>query len=359
MRILVSAVGQTDNVGDSVLRRGFLDHLRTIAPLTVFVGDKPDTYVSGLELQSEDVAVHDNREWRSLVSRELMKGGVYAFDTGEREVDRNFAMRYLKLAPLLMVNRVKGGTAVHLGVGVRESTPWRKPIGAIVRLCDLVSWRDAESQAIMGFGSISPDWAFALGSSADFLRNTDSPRPRLAISVRQSLNHAARDRPDDAWVDKVRRLADEFDLEPVVVAQIERDGPVTVDLAERIGCESLTWLDSDHARQEARLRGIYRESALVLTDRLHGAVIAATEGAIPIALSTGRMDKVTRTLESVGIHRTSVERSIPDEVALNDVVQDALARRPSIVEAVIDARVKLDAVTAQLQQRLEGKGALV
>ena len=359
MRILVSAVGQTDNVGDTVLRRGFLDHLRTIAPLHVFVGGKPDSYISGLGLHSEDVAVSDNGEWRSLVSRDLMKGGVYAFDTGEREVDLAFAKRYLKLAPLLVINRVRGGTAVHLGVGVRESTPWRKPIGAIVRICDLVSWRDADSRAIMGFGSVSPDWAFALGSSAEVLRDADSPRPRLAVAVRQSLDHAARDRLDDAWVHTVRSLADRLDLEPVVVAQIERDGPVTIDLAERIGCEALTWLDSDHARQEERLRGIYRESALVLTDRLHGAVIAVTEGAIPIALSTGRMDKVTRTLDSVGIDHTSVGRSIPDETVLINVVQDALSRRRSIMESVVDARSRLDAVTAELRQRVEAKGALV
>ncbi|MGC5172945.1 polysaccharide pyruvyl transferase family protein [Micromonospora sp. DT81.3] len=359
MRILVSAVGQTDNVGDTVLRRGFLDHLRTIAPLRVFVGGKPDSYISGLGLHSDDVAVRDNGEWRSVVSRDLMKGGVYAFDTGEREVDRAFAKRYLKLAPLLVVNKVRGGTAVHLGVGVRESTAWRKPIGAIVRLCDLVSWRDADSRAIMGFGSVSPDWAFALGSSAEVLRDADAPRPRMAIAVRQSLDHAARDRLDDEWVRKVRTLADRLALEPIVVAQIERDGPVTLDLAQRLGCEALTWLDDDHARQEERLRGIYRESALVLTDRLHGAVIAATEGAIPIALSTGRMDKVTRTLTSVGIDRTSVGRSIPDEAALNDVVRDALARRAEIIESVVEARSRLEAVTGELRQRLEAKGALV
>lgn len=358
MRILVSAVGQTDNVGDTVLRRGFLDHLRTISPLTVFVGGKPESYLSGLALQPHDVAVRDNGEWRSIVSRELTKGGVYAFDTGEREVDRAFAKRYLKLAPLLLANRVRGGTAVHLGIGVRESTPWRKPIGVIVRICDLVSWRDRQSQEIMGFGAITPDWAFALGSPAETLLDADAPRPRLAIAVRQSLHHAARDRPDDAWVEKVRRLADRLGLEPIVVAQIERDGPVTIDLAERIGCEALTWLDDDHARQEERLRQIYRESAIVLTDRLHGAVIAATEGAIPIALSTGPMDKVARTLTSVGIEGTSVGRGIPDESVLNDVVDDALARRASIMESVVDARRRLEAVTAELRRRLEKKGTL-
>lgn len=356
MRILVSAVGQYDNVGDTVLRRGFLDHLRTIAPLHVFVGDKSDAYIGGLGLQAEDVAVRDSTQWRSLVSRDLLAGGMYAFDTGETEVERAFAKRYLRLAPLLLVNRVRGGSAVQLGVGVRASTPWRLPIGAVLRLCDVVTWRDTTSRAIMGFGSVSPDWAFALGASAEELRDAAAARPRLAVSIRQGLSHAARDRPDDAWVEKVRRLADDLGLVPVVVAQIARDGPVTADLAERIGCEALPWLDDDHARQEERLRAVYRESSLVLTDRLHAAVIAATEGAIPIALSTGPMDKVVRTLDSVGIERTSVTRGIPEESTLHDVVRDALGRRAAIMESVIAARSRLDELTADLRRRLGAKG---
>lgn len=355
MRILVSAVGQYDNVGDTVLRRGFLDHLRTIAPLHVFVGGKSDAYLSGLGLTSDDVPVRSSREWRTAVSRELLSGGVYAFDTGETEVERAFATRYLKLAPLLAVNRLRGGTAVQLGVGVRASTPWRHPIGGVLRLCDVVSWRDETSRSIMGFGSVTPDWAFALGAPDDVLRDADAPRPRLAIAVRQGLSHAARDRPDDDWVTQVRQTADRLGLEPIVVAQIERDGPVTHDLADRLGCDALPWLDDDHARQEARLRETYRRSALVLTDRLHAAVIAATEGAVPVALSSGPMDKVTRTLESAAISSTSVRRDLSRDGELDAVADAALARRGEIVEAVIAARTRLDALTDSLRVRIESR----
>jgi hypothetical protein len=358
MRILASAVGQYDNVGDTVLRRGFLDHLRTIAPLRVYIGDKTDDYVSGLGLQPDDIAVRNAKEWRSEVSKELLSGGFYAFDTGETEVERAFAKRYLKLAPLLAVNRLRGGTAVQLGVGVRASTPWRRPIGTVLRMCDMVSWRDEKSRDLMGFGSVTPDWAFALGSPDELLRDADRPRPYLAIAFRQGLSHMARDKPSDEWVASVRRLADRLDLEPIVVAQIERDGPLAAELAERLGCEALPWLDDNHARQEERLRAVYRDSALVLSDRLHAVVIAATEGAVPIALNTGPMDKVTRTLEGAGIRNTSVRRDLSDEAAFEATIDDALARRPEIIEAVITARSDLGRLTDRLRDKVRAKGKL-
>ena len=180
----------------------------------------------------------------------------------------------------------------------------------------------------------------------------------LAIAFRQSLSHMSRDKPDDEWVAKVRRLADRLGLEPSVVAQIERDGPLAVELAERLGCRALPWLDDNHARQEERLREVYRDSALVLSDRLHAVVIAATEGAVPIALSSGPMDKVSRTLEGAGIHATSVRRDLGDESAFETTVDDALARRAEIMDAVVDARRRLTAVTDQLRTRLAAKGKL-
>lgn len=349
MTVLASAVGQYDNVGDTVLRRGYLDHLRSLGPLTVFVGDKTDDYLSGLGLQPGDQPVRDPQTWRRAVSRHLLAGrGVYAFDTGETEVRRPFAVRYLRLAPLLLVHRLRGGTAVLTGVGVREPRPWRPVISAVLRLCRVVTWRDGPSRHLMGIGTVTPDWAFALGADAETLRDAEAPRPLLALSVRQGLSHAARERPDDAWVETVRDLAATLGLRPVVVAQIERDGDLARDLAARLDCDAVTWLDDDHARQEARLRETYRRSALVLSDRLHAVVIAATEGAVPVALSSGPMDKTTRTLAGAGIDRTSVPRDLRDRDAALAVMTDALDRRPEIIEAVIAARTRLAELTARI-----------
>ncbi|KQR23428.1 hypothetical protein ASF76_09585 [Microbacterium sp. Leaf151] len=353
--VLASAVGQYDNIGDTVLRRAYLDHLRPLGPLTVWVGDKAPDYLSGLGLTEKDTIVADPAQWRSTVSRQLLSGrGVYAFDTGETEVRRAFALRYLRLAPLLLVHRLRGGTAILTGVGVREPHVWRHVIAAVLRLCRVVTWRDAASRRMLGIGEVSPDWAFALGADAETLRDTAHERPLLAISVRQGLKHAARERPDDRWVTTVRTLAEDLGLRPVVVAQIERDGTLAEDLADRLGCEAITWLDHSHARQEQRLRETYRNSAAVVSDRLHAVVIAATEGAVPIALSTGPLDKTSRTLEGAGIVGTSVDRDLRDLEAVAATVRSALARREEIVEAVIHARTRLtrlmDVISRQVRR---------
>lgn len=359
MRVLVSAVGQHDNVGDTVLRRGLLDALRTIAPLRVYVGGKPEGYLDGLGLGPDDIAVRDGAEWRSTVSRQLLAGrAVYAFDTGETELQAAFARRYARIAPLLLANRLRGGVAVQLGVGVREATGWRHPIAAVLRLCDAVTWRDETSRRIMGIGSVAPDWAFALGSPGEVLHDAGRPRPLLAIAFRQSLSHAARDKPDDEWAAAVRRLGDQLGLQPVVAAQIARDNSLAEELAERLGCAAVPWLDDNHARQEQRLRAIYRDSAVIMTDRLHAAVIGVTEGAVPIALSTGPMDKTARTLEGAGIIGTSVARDLRDEAATLTVMRDGLARRPQIMTAVIDARRRLDDGTRMLRHGLRAKGLI-
>ncbi|MEU1971728.1 polysaccharide pyruvyl transferase family protein [Microbacterium sp. NPDC019599] len=357
MTILVSAVGQYDNVGDTVLRRGFLDHLRTIAPLRVYVGDKSDDYISGLGLHPDDTPVRDSKEWRRAVSRQLLNGdGIYAFDTGEAEVRAAFAKRYFRIAPLLAVNRLRGGVAVQLGVGVRESAGWRYPIAAILRLCHMVSWRDSMSREIMGFGKVTPDWAFALGSPDELLLDADRPRPRLAIAYRQGLSHAPREKPTAEWVQTISWVAEQLGLEPIVVAQIERDGPLAKELADQLGCEALTWLDDNHARQEERLRAVYRESAVILSDRLHAVVIAATEGAVPIALSAGPLDKVTRTLEGAGITGTSIPRGLSDRDEVLAAVQGALGRRPEIMAAIAETRSQLAALTDRLRTVASRKG---
>ena len=57
MQVYASAVGQYDNLGDTVLRRGFLDGLRRVGPLNVFVGKRDADYLSALGLGEADTLV--------------------------------------------------------------------------------------------------------------------------------------------------------------------------------------------------------------------------------------------------------------------------------------------------------------
>jgi hypothetical protein len=339
MKIFASVLGQVDNVGDTVLRRAFLEALRPAGELQLFVGERDASYLSGLGLAETDTLFRSQSDWRHEISHtSLREASVYAFNAGEMEVRQTYAKQYLRLAPLLLASRLRGGHAVHAGFGVRKATAWRVPIAATLRLCDIVSWRDEESRSAMGLGRVAPDWAFAAGSTDAFLTGNDAAadRPLLAVSVRYNGV-----RPDAAWVRSVRSLAAALDLSVVTVAQILRDGPLAEELAAELGGEAVVWDNPEHAAQEERLRAVYRRSSLIVTDRLHAAVMALTEGALPLALSNSASDKVPRTLAAAGIRGVGVDSVLPDAAALERTARDVLSRREPLLLQVVDARERL------------------
>lgn len=346
MKIFASAMGQIDNVGDTVLRRAFLDALRGAGELQVFVGARTDSYVSGLGLQSEDRIYRTSTEWRREISRStLREASVYAFNAGEMELKRAYALRYLRIAPHIALNRLRGGHAVHTGFGVRQKTGWRVPVAATLRLCDLVAWRDAYSRGTMGLGRIAPDWAFATGAAdADLLESTPD-RPLLAVSVRHNGH-----RPDDDWLEALRGLADTLGLDVVAVSQIERDGALAAELAAKLGGTALLWDGPDHLAQELKLRDVYQRSLLVVTDRLHAAVIGLTEGALPLVIADGGNSKAARTLDAVGIKGTTIGWTLPDPAALERRANDVISRREPILRHVVEARASLRELTRSIRK---------
>lgn len=353
MEVLASAVGQHDNVGDTVLRRAYLDALRPLGRLHVLVGDKPDGYVRGLAPREGDVLHRDPASWRRAVSGALLRGAVYAFDSGETELRAPYGHRYLRLAPLLVANRLRGGAALQAGVGVREPRSWRLPIASVLRLCDVVAWRDGYTRDLMGVGTVAPDWAFALGApSAELLADDADDRPLLAVGVRLDTP-TRRAELDDAWVARLRDLADTLGLRPVVVVPVARDTAPAERLAARLDADFVGFTDGDHVHQEERLRAVYRRSRLVLGDRLHAVVMGATEGAVPVGLTGtprpgGPPDKVARTLEAAGITGTCVPRDLADATATHAALVATLGRRAEVMDAVVTARARLDLLADEM-----------
>ncbi|MGO4691448.1 hypothetical protein [Glaciibacter sp. 2TAF33] len=359
MKIFASVLGQVDNVGDTVLRRAFLEALRPAGELQLFVGERDDSYLGALGLTDADTVFRSSASWRREVSRtSLREASVYAFNAGEIEVRRSYAGQYLRLAPLLLASRLRGGHAVHAGFGIRRPSWWRVPIGVTLHMCDIVSWRDHESRAAMGLGRVAPDWAFAVGSPDAHLTTgwSDADRGLLAVSMRYNGP-----RPDATWTRSVRRLADQHGLEIVTVAQILRDGPLAAELAAELGGTAVVWKGPDHAGQEARLRETYRHTRLLVTNRLHAAVMGLTEGALPLALTqagsvqgsvqgtvassvqgtVAGSGKVPRSLAAAGILGVSVDAGLADFPALARTARDVLSRREPILQHVVDARADL------------------
>lgn len=357
-RILVSAEGQTDNVGDSVLRRGLLEALRPHGRLVVRLADTTDEYVAGLRLHAEDTVVRSRRQWQQEVVAAARRGDVLAHNAGEALLARGWALGYARMAPLVTLARLRGGHAVHLGFGLRAPHPvWGPVVRASLAPCDLVTWRDDDSRRWAGTGTTAPDWGWAAGPTGPggthpgtAVADLPSPgRDTLAVSMRGD-----RPTPSDAWFATVRAVAAERGLTVVVAPQVGRDRARAAELARRLDAELVDADDWSHDVVEERVRAVYRRAALVVSDRLHAVVVGHTEGAVPVGLGPG-VAKIGRTLATVGLRGAAVPAEhVPDAVTQ---VHALLDDRVAVLAAADAARDRLVELAARVGTLVHGPTA--
>lgn len=335
----INPSGQRDNLGDSVLRRPYLQHLRSQGALHVYTGTD-DSYASGLGLEKEDVQYRSRGAWLWALTRAaLRRRAAYAINAGEIVLDR----RYLGIAawqiPVCGLIRLTGGDVVALGIATRSRPKIPLAVAALratLALASKVAWRDPLS-GVARADSVMPDWAFAI-------RATVAPRPRdiLAVTFRS-------DRPPllPSERDALKTLADQLSLKIVVVTQVRRDEQSNSVLAEQLGATLLSWPgDRSHAAHEEHVRELYARTSVVVSDRIHALIIAATEGAVPVGYSTTTDEKIARTFSTVLSRPVSVGRSAPEGTNLlakaNEVLSaqgdlhTALQTAPDLISAAVD-----------------------
>jgi len=348
--VLVSARGQSDNLGDSVLRRGLLDALRPLGRLVVNVDGLPDGYVAALGLQAQDLLVRDRRDWARRTLSGAWGGAVYGFNAGETYATAGYAGHLLKTAPLITVSRLRGGAGLHVGLGLRAPHRlWGRVLGAALLPCDVVAWRDGDSRAWAGRGDVAPDWGYAFGTPDLSAARSGDGRPVLAVSLRGD-----RPAPGAVWIDAVRALASQRSLEVVVVPQVGRDLARARELAADLDGELVPWDGVDHAAAEKVVRDVYRRASFVVSDRLHALVLGHTEGALPVGLAPGSAGKLERSLSAVGatgVAFTTGGLSVAEVVARVEAID---SRRPELVDAVAAARTGLEGLRARMLASVRG-----
>ncbi|MFT0138600.1 polysaccharide pyruvyl transferase family protein [Alcanivoracaceae bacterium MT1] len=213
-------------------------------------------------------------------------------NAGEVRVSRRGSVRMLSI---LLASLAPKTRVLWIGAGVPgRNSIWAQPYRLVARRAKLATFRDVASAELLGRGSVTPDWAFALGTNVENWTPAEG-REKIALVLRGD-----RSRPSEDWLEWVRGLAKSHSLDPVVVAQVRRDNELAASLAEELNGQALLFEhDTPHSRQESLVREVYRQSSFVVGDRLHGLVVAATEGAIPIGWVESSSGKIKRHFDAI------------------------------------------------------------
>lgn len=332
--------GQDDNLGDSALRLAYLNAARGKSRrMHLFFGAATPDYLAGFALGRRDRVYSLRRDW--LAAAAAAERGVHFLNAGEINPppgDFPNAGRSKELGRLIDA----GTTLIAAGFGVKDP----EMIGQVVfddvlRDAALVSWRDQRSRDVAGFGDVTPDWAYSLGTPTAAWAPPEQ-RPLLAVTLRFD-----RPWPGSEWTGALRQLAARTSTRIVTVAQVARDAPRAVRLAEELGGDYFMSPSMDHRTLDAHVRSVFRMSRIVVSDRAHGLIIAASEGAYPIG-SAAEPQKIHRLLATAGLGElvgrydqleefsSGLDNHLPRLAPCIDTARDAISGLTKRIHEIMD-----------------------
>lgn len=339
--VFINLGGQDDNLGDSALRAAYYLAARgDDRRFHVLLENRSSDYLTGIPLDPEDIVYTERSAW--YAASDAAPRPSHLCEAGEINPR---GRRYPSVALSERLRRAAdaGGAVIAAGFGLKDpasADPSRFDV--TLREADVVSWRDAVSRDAAGFGEVAPDWAFALGKPTADWAPTDE-RPLLAVTLRFD-----RPAPDDAWLDAVRSLASRTSTRIATVAQVARDAPRAVRLAEQLGGDYLVAPSTSHADLDAHVRDVYGRSLAVISDRAHGLIIGATEGAFPLG-SAADPQKISRLLAAadlgalVGTYREMADTGSRLEQSLSELAPAVDSARASVASLGERIRAALSA----------------
>lgn len=290
--VFIHLGGQDDNLGDSALRAAYFHAVQGPGRrFHVHFESQTTDYLTGVPLKPEHKIYTDRSEW--IQASKNASRAVLLFYAGEINPGRAYPPRHTAIQLRQVVEG--GGIVIMAGTGLKDPSALDPDaIHPLLRQAAIASWRDEPSRDAAGFGTFAPDWAFGLGTSTSSWAARES-RSLIAVSLRFD-----RPMPDEGWVEAVRAFAAQTSTRIVTLAQVARDAPRAVHLAELLGGEYLPPPSMSHADLDAYVRQIYAQSLVVISDRAHGLIIGASEGACPVG-SASNPQKIRRLLDAAGV----------------------------------------------------------
>lgn len=333
--------GQDDNLGDSALRLAYLNAARGEGRrLHIYFGAATPDYISGFALARRDRVYTHRPTW--LAAGDEAQRGIHFLNAGEINPPAGLFPNIHRTRELRRTVEA-GGVFIAAGFGIKDPTAvGNVEFDDVLRNAAIVSWRDAPSRDAAGFGDVAPDWAYSLGTPTSQWAPADE-RPLLVVTLRFD-----RAWPGPQWIASVRDLAARTSTRIVTLAQVSRDAPRAVRLADELGGEYLMPPSMDHATLDAYARGAFKMSRFVVSDRAHGLIIAASEGAYPIGsaadpqkihrlLDTAHLGDLVGRYDQLDDFANQLDEHMPRLAPSIDAARDELATLTARIHDVIDA----------------------
>ncbi|MGP5124093.1 polysaccharide pyruvyl transferase family protein [Glutamicibacter ardleyensis] len=340
--VLTGAYG---NIGDALIRRRVLHWIDTDSDIHAYVGTADPNWIEQLNFRSEKTSIYQRREFTSWLLKAIFGSGprVLILDPGEVDLGRAALKSELVIGLLTVLLRLRGGSVIRppRSLVVRSRT--------LLKLHKLVSkastlsfWRENASYAQVRTGFSVPDVAF---QEYDEVIADSGKRKKIFVSMRAT-------RPDLPLVvlNEIRQFAATNDLDLIVGSQVKADEPRTKELAQTLNADYLAWGDSTDSEQEHRLRAIYSESCLVITDRLHVAILASCLGAVPTEIAVEPNGKIQRHFLQIGVEGISFNALEYEDMDVLRFLQKNIGRKIDINSAVKNAQLKVCEVEEKISK---------
>ncbi len=340
-----SISAQADNLGDIAIRDTLCRWLAEVgSDVHVLATGMPADYVSAFDFGSNVVVHRSQLSWlRAYVGAIASGRAALVFAPGPQGLHRSsseIARSVVNLVLTVMASR--SGGAFVIGRAFRGDDRWARRLARLTYgRARLVAVRDAQSARVLGLedAKVYPDLALSRGYGG---ASRATYRPLVAVSLRS----------DREWpfemVEAVHLWAKSQGLRLTFVTQVRRDEEGHVALSGRLpGSDVVSWTGS-HAEQMARVKSVYGRARVVVSDRLHGLLFGAREGAVPVALVSPGDTKLLETLSSV-YEEVAV---IGSAEGAAQALAEASKQEDLVREAVERAQLALDQLREGLQVRL-------
>lgn len=325
MKLFVSITGDYPNIGDAFIRRQAVDWVRFAGTALVYARDAPDVWVEQVGVTQADEVLKSGRlQWLRAIVRQ--RRAVVAFEPGEIKLDLRALPRELAFLLMALIVRLRGGVVLLPPRAIAGHHPLTLTVHRqLCRISTVALWRDAASMKLANAGDLVPDIGFSGNSRVG---RPDSERRTLLVSLR-----GRRPVPPAAWFDGLKQFANTRGLKIVTMSQVREDENRSAEVAQLLGGQHLVW-ETDDIDHERKLRELYDQSLMVVSDRLHVLIVSSLSGVVPTEVVAKPVPKVRTHFEQIEYSDLTLDCSDKNAIEIAAFLSAQADRRIELVAAV-------------------------